>query len=108
MASPCRGRRRVQSLLGLEHGANLSLQGRNAIADDVPDQLEVNAEVVMNEAIAHAGHGAPLDRRVGRAKVVRHLLGSFANDFDAANKSTPKRLVLDEGLEREAFDRSAK
>ena len=42
-------------LSGLEHSANLGLKCRNSIANDIPYQFEVNSDVVVNEAIAHAG-----------------------------------------------------
>lgn len=36
-------------------------QERNLVDHDVPDQVVVDSEVAMDEAISHSHHGAPLD-----------------------------------------------
>jgi len=39
----------------------LCLQFGDAVAYDVQNQVIVDAEIIVNEPIAHAGHGTPLD-----------------------------------------------
>ena len=54
---------------------------RDPVLNDVPHQLEIDPEVVVNQAIAHAGRGSPFDGRVNRAEVIRELLGRLADDL---------------------------
>ncbi len=51
-------------LLGLKDGGDLAAKFGNPMADDVPDEIVVDAKVVVNETVAHAGHRAPVDVRV--------------------------------------------
>ena len=53
----------------------------------IPDKLEVNPEVVVDEPISHARHRAPLDVRMRRPEVIRDLLRGFPDDLQTPNES---------------------
>jgi hypothetical protein len=44
-----------------EQGTNLGPERRNTVSHDIPHQLEVNAEIVVDQPMAHAGHRSPFD-----------------------------------------------
>ena len=52
----------------------------------VPHEFMIDAEVVVNEPIAHPCHGSPLDVGVLRAKVRRNLLRRFADNLEAQGR----------------------
>jgi hypothetical protein len=78
-------------------------QLRNAIADDVPHEFEIDTEVVVDQDVAHAGHCTPLDGRMGRSELRGHLLGGFANDLKAPHERATQGLVGRERFERQAL-----
>ena len=59
----------------------------------VPDELEVDAEILVDQPIAHAGHCAPFELRMPGPEVVRDLLGRLANDLQAADEGAAQGLV---------------
>lgn len=52
---------------------------------DIPDQLKVNAEVVMNELVPHPGHLPPWHTRRTLAQWLRDALGGLANNLQVAD-----------------------
>jgi len=54
------------------------VQGRNLVRHDVPHNVIVNAEIAVDETVAHPGHGAPGNRWVAGAKGLRDVPGGFA------------------------------
>ena len=48
---------------------------------DVPDELEVDAIVVVNQAVSHAGHGSPLHLGMLSSKFFGDMLRGFADDL---------------------------
>lgn len=69
-------------------------KSRNILLHDVPDELIIHAEIVMNQPIAHARHGTPLDVGMSRTKITRDLLCGLANDLKASNDRAPERRVV--------------
>lgn len=65
--------------------ANLSLQGRQIPFYHGPDFRQVNAEVVMDQHMAHFDDLWPGDLLVGLAKGRGELAGCFADDLDMVN-----------------------
>src|SRR5207249_10528552 len=63
---------------------------------DVPDDQVVHASVVMNEAIAHAGHFLPLDIRELRARILGDLFSGLADDLHASHEGAFEDFVAEE------------
>ena len=57
---------------GLQNGSDLRSKFRDASVHDVPDQFEVDAKVVVNQTVSHAGDRPPLHRGMPRSEVVRN------------------------------------
>jgi hypothetical protein len=50
-----------------EERANLLSKGWHVVFDDVPDDVERNPEVIVNDTVPHAGHVSPRHLRVPHA-----------------------------------------
>ncbi len=66
-----------------EQGQQRVLQGRQVAQHGVPDDLEVDAEIVVHEDVPDASRLGPGHSRVTLSKRGRHLLGRLANDLQA-------------------------
>ena len=62
----------------------LDLQARHLHEGDIADDVEVDAEVVVNQHVPHPCDLAPSDARRASAKGVRDALGSLPEDFKVA------------------------
>ena len=87
--------------LCLEDRSDLTAQFWNPVSNDVPDEVVVDTEVIVNEPVAHPRDGAPLNLRVQVAKFRGHLLGGFPDDLEAPDECAAEGFVLLEGLERQ-------
>ena len=54
---------------------------------DALDQCEIHTEVIMREAIAHAGDLLPRDLRATVLRRIGELLDGLSNDLELANDS---------------------
>ena len=61
---------------------------RELLVDDLPDELQVNAEIVMDELIAHAGDLPPRQVWVRLREASRKLLHRFADDLEVASTAS--------------------
>jgi uncharacterized OB-fold protein len=69
------------------------------MANHVPHQFVVHAEVVVNQSISHARHTPPVNLGMATAEVRGNLLGGLANDLEAAYEGAAQRRVVDERRE---------
>lgn len=53
--------------------------------EHIANEIEIDAEIVMDESITHAGHRAPLDIWMLCADFARNALCSLADDFETPN-----------------------
>jgi len=77
-----------------EDPLNLGAQLWNLLLQHIPDEIQVDAEGVVNEPIAHASHRAPFDIAVLWAHILWNALRCLADDLEAANGRTLQRLVI--------------
>lgn len=54
----------------------------DAVVDDVPHNLQIDAHVAMNQYIAHAGHTGPRNVGVLLAECGRQGFGGLADNFE--------------------------
>lgn len=77
-------------------------QRRDFVLHHILHQVEIDAKIFVNQAIAHARHRAPFNRRVLRAHVHRNAFRRFANDFETADERALQRFVVEKLCAREA------
>ena len=75
---------------------------RQVCRDDLPDDVFVNTEVVVDDFVAHADDVRPLNLRMPVGELSGHLPRGFANDLDQMNPCKAKILVSVIRLAREA------
>lgn len=59
----------------------------------LPQQVEVDVEVVVAEAVPHPGGGSPRDLRVGGADFRADLLGGLSDNLDELGQREPEQFV---------------
>lgn len=64
-------------------------QSGNVLVDDLPDQVEVDVEVTVDDAVAQSDDLTPWDFRISTVGVGRDARGGFADDFE-----NPENCVL--------------
>jgi hypothetical protein len=57
------------------------------------DDLDIDSEIAVDQAIAHSSDGLPRNVWILVAKRFRYAFRRFADDFDAANERASKRVV---------------
>jgi hypothetical protein len=57
------------------------------------NQIIIDAEVAVDQSIAHAGHGAPFELRVLLPEVLWNVLSRFADYLDAANERSLQSFI---------------
>lgn len=77
---------------------DLSTERGNLLLDYIPHEIEVYAEVVMNQSITHAGHRAPCDLGMRLAQFGRHLLCGFTDNLEAPHAGSLKGRIFQECL----------
>lgn len=88
-------------MLGLKEGCDLPAKFGNSIPDDVPDQVVVHAEVVVNEAVTHPRHGTPFELGMGVCEAGGDLFRSLADDLHAMHTCPLNSRVGSEPVERQ-------
>lgn len=68
--------------------------GRNHL----PNNIEIDAEMAMNQAIAHPCHTFPWDIRILDTQLLRDTFGGLADDFDISDDGILSLDVLAEGF----------
>ena len=58
------------------------------------ENVEVDVEVVVYQAVAHAGGGTPRDLRQRCAALGSDALGGLADDLDELRQREPEQLVV--------------
>ena len=91
-----------QPPLACAHNAtHFFLQRRNVRLQYAPDNIEVDAEVVVDQAVSHSGLGAPLHRRICVAHLGRQSLRRLADDLKTPDNGALKDGVLLQRLARQ-------
>ena len=75
---------------------NVVIKRGDLVGNNIPDNIIINAEVAMNQAVTHPSDGAPLNRWIFLPQGVGYLFDCFADDFNTANIRPFLRLVLQE------------
>ena len=70
-----------------ENAVDLFLEDWNIVQHCKPHLVNVDAEVIMNQLVAHPGEVIPRDVFTVRANSFRQPLCCLPNDFDLANYS---------------------
>ena len=73
------------------------------ILNDIPDDVVVNAEVVMDDDVTEPDELSPFDLRMSRTLVRRELSGRLADDGELANECVKRHPVALELLSRQVF-----
>src|SRR5450759_424798 len=76
---------------------DLLLEKGKVVLHDIPDDLDRDAEVVVDDPVPHPGHALPRDVGVCGAGARRDLLGGLADDLKVANDSVLGFQILAEG-----------
>ena len=61
---------------------NCGNQGRQIIAHYIPNKIEVNLEVIVNQTISHSGNLAPGQNWKFVSRLIGNLSGGFPNNND--------------------------
>ena len=77
----------------------LGKQLRHLVLHDVPDDLLINCEVVMDDKVTEAGNLAPLYRGVLVSELLGYLFDGLSDDRQVAQHGVQGLLVRDEFLE---------
>ena len=80
----------TQGLQRGKDGANLRPEFWKESARDIPDQLDIHPQVIMDHLVPRARNLPPRDVGIGSAEVFRKVLDGFTDDLDS-----PKDRVLD-------------
>jgi hypothetical protein len=64
--------------------------GRN----NIPNNLVIDAKIIVYKPVAHTGNFLPLDLRLLRTDFVRNFLGGLTDDFQASNNRSLQGLVV--------------
>ena len=75
----------VRALLESEHRLNGILQQRNVRLRDLPDPLQVNAQVVVDEHVPEGGDALPFRLWPSRFQVARKALTAFRQYLEVLN-----------------------
>ena len=67
-----------------EQCADFRAERLEMLGDDKPDGFELDAEIVMDQYVAHAGDLLPRNVGIGRPKLVREAFDGFTDDFKIA------------------------
>ena len=61
---------------------------------NIPDDIIINTEIIMNKPIPHTGYRTPLNLRILLSEPVRDMSGRFANNLDTTDKRAFQRFIL--------------
>lgn len=77
-------------------GRDLLLQVRQLTLENLPDDVEVNAEVVVNDPVAQAYDPVPRDLRMPSLEIPGQPIGRLADDLQVSNYGIYRLLVMQE------------
>lgn len=60
---------------------DFALQRRQVSLYHIPDQLQIDAEIIMDEFVPHPGDGLPRNVRMSVFEPLRQMFGRFAYDL---------------------------
>jgi hypothetical protein len=63
---------------------SFDLRFRQILLDDLPNNLYIDVEVIVDDAISQTDDFAPLDLGMLGSKILRQAVGSFADNFQIA------------------------
>ena len=75
---------------------DLGQKGRHLVHDNVPQDVFVNAEVLMSHDVTKSGDASPLYVRITCLHLSRHMFGTFADDLQVAHDGTKGLFVIHE------------
>ena len=79
-----------------QHLANFMIECRYFGLHDIPNNLCIETEVLMNQDISKAGYFLPIRHRVLLAKLRGEFLDGLTNDFKIPNDRVERLLVFKE------------
>ena len=82
----------MRVLLG-EYSLHFGPQDGQLLLDDIPNDLDVDSEVCVDQDVAQAGDPPPIDLGVSRTDLVGQVLDRFADDFQVADHGIEGPLV---------------
>ena len=68
-------------MLFVQYRSNLSIKRRHFVPHDVPHDLRIETEVLMNQNISKPSYFLPFHSGMLGAKILGELLDSLTNDF---------------------------
>ena len=83
-------------ILFVQHRSNLSIERRHFVLHDVPNDLRIETEVLMNQNISKTSYFLPFHCGVLRTKILGELLDGLTNDFKVSDDRVNRFLVLKE------------
>lgn len=72
--------RRDSSLI-FQHRSDLSIERGHLVLNNVPDDLRIQTEILMNQNISKTGHFLLFQRGVLGTEILGEFLDGLANDF---------------------------
>lgn len=86
------------SSLGCYEIANRLLQSGKPMLHYLPHQVEVHAEVLVDQYVAEAGDLLPRHMATPTTEGARHILGRLANDLEVPENGIPNHRLGPEAL----------
>jgi hypothetical protein len=86
-------RHRSTIVAAIQYGANLALEVRELVLDNVPDDPCIDSEVVVDENVAQTRDLAPLNVGLLFRHFFGKLLDCFANDFEVSHDGIKPKLI---------------
>ncbi len=83
-------------MLFVQHKSNFLIEGRHFSLHDIPHNLCIETEVLMNQDISKTGNFLPFHCGMLRAKILGELLDSLTDDFKISDDRINRFLVLKE------------
>src|SRR5687768_13694263 len=99
-------RRILWQLFCRENSADVICKVSNFFFDNVPYHDVVHVQIIMNQSISHSRDETPGNLSILVAKLLRNVLGGFANDLKTANNRALERLVCEELLPGQSLSSS--
>ena len=84
---------------------DLFLQRWNIFLNGLPNRIDINTMIFMNQLVPHPRHLSPWDFWVSRSDVFRHFPGSLSDNFYAPQNSIDCLLVPGKPLKGHAFSK---
>jgi len=69
----------------LKNGGNADLKIRQIFFDNVPDSLDINAEVIVHQNVAKAADSSSVHLRVFRPEVLRQAAAGFGKRLEISH-----------------------